>query len=173
MNSNNNDNNEDKNLFRSFVNDVTPIDTHTIEPVQNKPKARVKKQVIESLTAPSTHKIQQHESDSYFAFHVSKIERKSIKAGKTSFDATLDLHGNTVAQSKRLLVQFINDCQLQHIKHAIIVHGQGHNSEHGSVLKPAVLHWLSQQTAIDGYCPAQLRDGGQGASYILIKGSSQ
>jgi len=167
MNSNNNDNN-DNHLFRAFVNDVTPLKKQTIEPTQNKPKARVKKHVSVISNNSNNTLNKQQDSDSFFAFHISKKARKNFKAGNVYFEATLDLHGHTVAQSERLMSQFINDCRHQKIQHAIIVHGQGHNSEYKSVLKPAVLYWLSQQEAIDAYCSAQQRDGGKGASYIML-----
>jgi len=100
---------------------------------------------------------------------LSKKNRKKLKNGQYSFDATLDLHGQTVAQSERLLKEFLMDCQQHQIDSAIIVHGQGHHSSHGSVLKPAVLYWLSRQEAILAYCSAQQCDGGKGATYFLLR----
>ena len=168
--SSNNSNDEDNALFRTFVNDITPLNTQTIEHAIAKPNVHIKKQIKVVASNHMTKDVIVHNSDTFFAFHLSKKIRKNFKLGNVSFDASLDLHGHTVLQSERQLVQFINDCHHQNIKYAIIVHGQGHNSEHGSVLKPAVLYWLSQQETIDAYCPAQLRDGGKGASYILISG---
>lgn len=161
---------EENELFRTFVKDVTPINIQTIEPKVIKPKARVAKKTSDNFTASTSKKnTLSNEADSFFAFHLSKKERKSFKAGKVFFEATLDLHGQTVDQSERLLIQFINDCLQQHIVYAMIVHGQGHHSPQGAVLKPAVLYFLSKQDAIEAYCPAQTKDGGQGASYIFIK----
>ncbi len=167
MSSNDTDSDEND-LFRSFVKDITPINIQTIEPKQAKPKAKVTR-AISSNSSNNPSKLKQSiNDDTFFAFHLSKKERKAFKAGKLFFHATLDLHGQTVAQSEPLLNRFLNDCLQQNIIHAIIVHGQGHHSSHGSVLKPAVLYWLSRQDDIEAYCPAQTRDGGKGASYILI-----
>jgi len=172
MSANNNDT-DDEHLFRSFVADVTPIQTHTVAPKQTKPRALIKPQRNLNASIAHANKVSTTiAEDSFFAFHLSKKKRKEFKAGRHYFDATLDLHGRTVNQSERLLSQFINDCLHQHISHAIIVHGQGHHSEHGSVLKPAVLYWLSCQESIVAFCPAQPHDGGYGASYVLISAPS-
>lgn len=170
MNSNNDKDKDDSDLFRAFMNDVAPLKSHTVEPVQNKPQARIKKRTILKTSNSLVNNKGQHDSDSFFASHLTKKTRTNLKAGNVCFDATLDLHGQTVLQSEQLLAQFINDCQHRHIKYAIIIHGQGHNSEHGSVLKPAVLYCLFQQEMIEAYCPAQARDGGNGATYVLISG---
>ena len=168
MSANNNDT-DDEHLFRSFVVDVTPIQTHTVEPKHAKPRAIIKPQKNHNTSINIAKKtLNSIDGDSFFAFHLSKKKRKELKSGRVYFDATLDLHGHTVTQSEQLLSQFINDCLHQRINHAIIVHGQGHHSEHGSVLKPAVLYWLSNQDCIDAFCPAKPHDGGHGASYILI-----
>ncbi len=169
----NNDNTDDEHLFRSFVNDVTPLQTQTVAHNNEKPKALVKKQprLLDS-TISSPKSLANKSDDEYFAFHVNKKSRKNLKLGNLRFDATLDLHGHTVTQSERLLKQFIDDCQHQNIHCAIIVHGQGHHSQHGSILKPAVLYWLSCQEAVDAFCPAQSRDGGKGASYVLLRKNS-
>ena len=169
MTANNNDF-EDEQLFRTFVSDVTPLDTQTVAPNQQKPAAKIRKKNTQEMDATGVKKsLSLNEEDSFFAFHVSKKNRKALKSGHVHFKASLDLHGQTVAQSERLLTQFIMDCLHHHIQYAIIIHGQGHHSAHGSVLKPAVLYRLSQHSHVDGYCPAQTRDGGQGASYVLLR----
>jgi len=164
----NNDNSDDNALFKAFVNDIKPLKTHTVDLTPKKPLARVKKHINIPPPISLKNTLKSSESNEFFSFHINKKMRKNFKAGHVIFDATLDLHGHTASQSERLLAQFINDCRFQTIRYAIIVHGQGHNSAHGSILKPAVLYWLSQQDIIDAYCPAQQRDGGNGASYIML-----
>ncbi len=164
-----NTNDNDKSLFQSFVSGITPLKTHTVAPHSIKPKAKVKKKAIIAEISNPHNKASFFEADAYFAFHLNKKKRKQLKAGNIAYDVILDLHGLTIAQSEQRLSQFINDCRQQNIQCALIIYGQGHHSPHGSVLKPAVLYWLSRQTCIDAYCPAQKRDGGQGASYILFQ----
>ncbi len=156
-------------LFRSSVRDVAQIQTNTVTPYKPPTRTVVRKKNQHHLRSVTELKISNiGSSDSFFAFHISKKTQKNLKAGKLHFDATLDLHGCTTIQSEQLLLQFINDCQQQQIKISLIVHGQGHHSAQGSVLKPAVLYYLARQSAVDAFCPAQPRDGGKGASYLLI-----
>jgi len=166
----NNNNNENGNLFRSSVKDVNKIETDTVTPYKANLKVVVHKKSQYNVRSPADlRKSTNNQSDAFFSFHVSKKTQKHLKSGALNYDATLDLHGCTIAESEHLLLQFINDCQHHQIKVCLIVHGQGHHSDHGSVLKPAVHHFLAQQENIDAFCPALTRDGGKGASYVLLK----
>ena len=163
---------DDEQLFNEFVKDVKKIQPDTVQHQIAKPKAKVNKHKYnDSVHTTTQTNNSSNLTDSFFAHNLTKKQIKSIQLGQLPHDAILDLHGHTVDQAQSELVHFIKDCLHQRIQHALIIHGQGHNSAHGSVLKPNILHWLSQRSVVQAYCPAQQSDGGKGATYIMVKES--
>jgi DNA-nicking Smr family endonuclease len=81
----------------------------------------------------------------------------------------LDLHGYNQQQATTALIEFIDQALSSDFKFLIVVHGKGHRSDKDAVLKPLVQNWLSQQSMILAWCPAQPKDGGSGASYVYLK----
>ncbi len=53
----------------------------------------------------------------------------------------------------------------------LIIHGQGYRSQSEAVLKPMVQRWLSEQSLVLAWCPANPRDGAGGASYVYLRSS--
>jgi len=164
----NKNNKDDADLFRATMNDVTPMSTDTAPPQTTPLKPKVRSKVRLQPEKRVFSELNHSTSDSFFAFDVDNKTKNKLLEGHYSCDATLDLHGCNISTSERLLAEFMHDCQHQQIQAAKIIHGQGHHSKQGSVLKPAVLFWLSQQQAVRAYCSAVAKDGGLGASYILL-----
>ncbi len=98
---------------------------------------------------------------------------KNLRLGKYSIDAQLDLHKLTVEQARKLLYQFILDCQENDVRAALITHGKGEGRETPAKLKSCVACWLPQFEAVLAYHTAQRQHGGYGATYVLIKKSEK
>jgi DNA-nicking Smr family endonuclease len=85
---------------------------------------------------------------------------------------TLDLHGKTVVQAVSMLRQAISRCSENGEKELLVIHGQGHHSDHneGPVLKLAVRDLLETelQSVIRDYGTAARRDGGDGATLVRL-----
>ncbi len=105
-------------------------------------------------------------SDSCFDKGIQRKLQRKIRQGSLPIDDTLDLHGFSQKQAIAELIRFFQQSSL---KTVIVIHGKGNRSNRAAVLKPLVHHWLSQQSFVLAWCPAQPRDGGSGASYVYLR----
>jgi DNA-nicking Smr family endonuclease len=107
--------------------------------------------------------------DSYFHSGLQvKLQRK-IRQGAIRPQATLDLHGYRQHEALAQLEEFIADALQRRYRMLLIIHGQGYRSTSEAVLKPLLQSWLAQQPQVLAWCPAQLRDGAGGASYVYLR----
>jgi len=96
--------------------------------------------------------------------------QKHLRQGKIPIDDHLDLHGLSINEARKLLVEFIDFAQKQKIRCVLLIHGKGYRANSDQpVLKNKINNWLRQHPGILGFSSAQPRDGGTGAVYILIK----
>ena len=103
---------------------------------------------------------------------VQHKEMRRLKQGKfhVDDDRRIDLHGLTRDEAHQALNEFIDRCIIKGIRRACVICGKGLHSRAGkSVLGSAVRNWLEQYHKVLAYCTAQLKDGGGGALYILLK----
>jgi DNA-nicking Smr family endonuclease len=97
----------------------------------------------------------------------TKITR-SLRRGQVQIEAILDLHGQTVAEARLSLHQFLLACQQEEKSQVLIIHGKGrHNSK--PILKNKLNHWLRQTEQVLAFCSATAEDGGNGALYLRLK----
>jgi DNA-nicking Smr family endonuclease len=95
---------------------------------------------------------------------------RKLRRGHFSVGAELDLHGQTVAEARVSLTEFLHHCRDANIRTVRIVHGKGHGSRNKlPVLKNKVNHWLQQRDEVLAFCSARQVDGGTGAVYVLLK----
>ncbi len=101
-----------------------------------------------------------------------------FRRGRMAIDGVLDLHGHDQARAHGELNRFIAAAAADGKRCLLIVTGKGERQgvEKGwrgkGVLREAVPGWLN---ALDNwahvlsFCPAQPKDGGDGALYVLLK----
>lgn len=94
---------------------------------------------------------------------------KKLRQGKHPIEQTLDLHGLTVVDARHKLLEFFGECEASGVRHAIIIHGKGFRSKDKPVIKPMVNRWLRAADNVLAFHSAQLKDGGSGAVYVLLK----
>lgn len=103
---------------------------------------------------------------------VNRTQLHDLRAGKVRVEETLDLHGDTVERGIARLREFLATASRMR-RCVLVVHGKGLHSEHGAPLREAVLSELLG--ACSGYVHALASaappDGGEGATYILLRGS--
>ena len=99
-----------------------------------------------------------------------KLQRK-IRQGAIRPEDSIDLHGYHQAEALQELDEFISQAIQRRYRMILIIHGQGYRSQNEAVLKPLVQRWLSEQTQVLAWCPAQARDGAGGASYVYLRGT--
>lgn len=168
--------NSDESLFMSEMADVKPLKPDN--------KVQIKKKPVSAAQYSSddehTFAIDDVFSDTdviedcpdILSFSRSGLQHnvlKKLRQGKNPIEYDLDLHGLTVLEARRALVEFLGECETAEIRHAIIVHGKGYGSKGKPVIKPMVNRWLRETDRVLAFHSAQPKDGGNGAVYVLLK----
>jgi DNA-nicking Smr family endonuclease len=94
-----------------------------------------------------------------------------LKRGQLEIEARLDLHGMVQAEAHRALAGFVARSHAAGKRTLLVVTGKG-TREGTGVLRAAVPRWLAEPALRDrvlASAPAQPRDGGGGALYILLR----
>lgn len=172
-----NNQNDDKDLFRSLYGDIERVEHDRAPEWRQKPRARVRRH--ESTKDPSTPAIspwqtpddaQQSIDNTYQAPGVQHKVMRKLRRGQLNVEAEIDLHGMNRIMALDELQAFINACRQQGISCIHVIHGKGSQSAGGkAVLKPSVASWLRQMPMVLAYSPCLPRDGGEGALYVLLK----
>ena len=108
-------------------------------------------------------------SDTRFDSGIQKKLERKIRQGQLPIDDRIDLHGCTQKLATAALDEFLRRAITAGFKMLVIVHGKGNRSGGEAVLKLLVRHWLAQQSSVLGWCPAQPKHGGGGASYVYLR----
>ena len=81
----------------------------------------------------------------------------------------LDLHGSTSDSARALVAEFLSNAKKRGIRCVRVIHGKGHRSNNGEpVLKKKLFRWLQLRADILAYCEAAPKDGGSGATTLLL-----
>ena len=110
-----------------------------------------------------------------------RLEQKMLR-GQIKIDSTLDLHGMTQEEAKDATVKFVKMAKKNNLNIVLIITGKGiskDNKDDGyrnryarGVLNQNLPNWLKLpqiRNDINGYRYANIRHGGEGAYYILLK----
>ena len=112
-----------------------------------------------------------HISGNFAGLDRASAER--LKRGRYPIEARLDLHGMTQAEAHRALAGFVAGSRAIGRRCVLVITGHGRIS--GGILKAAVPRWLSEpdlRRHVLAITPAQQRDGGAGALYLLLRKAS-
>mgnify|MGYP001818794930 CR=1 FL=1 len=167
---------DEESLFLAEMAGVTPLKPDNKVKIQKKPKKPPRlsdgndySYAIDDVF--STAEIS-GECPDILSFSRSGLQHnvlKKLRQGKNPIEHALDLHGLTVEQAMRELLEFLGECEAASVRYAIIVHGKGYRSKDKPVIKPMVNRWLRAADNVLAFHSAQPADGGTGAVYILLK----
>jgi DNA-nicking Smr family endonuclease len=103
---------------------------------------------------------------------VSHTQVSELRAGKVRAEATLDLHGEQVAPAVARLQAFLLESRGLGRRCVLVIHGKGTHSDHGAPLREGVLHALlgSLSGLVHAFASAARADGGDGATYVVLRG---
>jgi DNA-nicking Smr family endonuclease len=110
---------------------------------------------------------------------VSSLDRsngKKLIRGKYPVDGKIDLHGMSLSQAHSVLCAFINRSYAKHDRCVVVITGKGRKSEHGGKIRAELVVWLNQpslRSKVVAVVQANIRDGGSGAFYVLLKRHQQ
>ena len=101
---------------------------------------------------------------------------RALGRGKLVPQASLDLHGMTLAAAERAVADFLDAAVTQDFRVVLIVTGKGARLEGGRVLggriRAEFIGWLNRadnRSRVRGVRPAHPRHGGGGAFYVLLR----
>ncbi|ORU89685.1 MAG: hypothetical protein A6F71_01620 [Cycloclasticus sp. symbiont of Poecilosclerida sp. M] len=166
----------DSGLFKQYVGSVKKTVTSLQTDNTQKPKPKPYKKHF-ALSASekylATHldtPIGGHESVFFARSGTQDKTIRRLKRGQFEIEACLDLHGRTQSQALNDLTQFIDQQGEFGHRVLIIIHGKGLRSKNQhAVLKNLSVALLKNHPYVLAFCSAQAKDGGQGASYVLLK----
>jgi DNA-nicking Smr family endonuclease len=107
---------------------------------------------------------------------VSLKVMRELRGGAHPVEARLDVHGRHRADALRALKSFVAGTHARGARGLLVIHGRGHGSDAGGpVLRPAIWDWLAsaaaERSGVMAYVSARPRDGGAGATMILLRRS--
>lgn len=108
---------------------------------------------------------------------VSRAQISQLRAGKVHVEETLDLHGDTVERGVQRLREFLAAASRLR-RCVLVIHGKGLHSDAPGLLaqaplREAVLEQLlgPMSGLVHAFSTAAPADGGEGATYILLRGA--
>ena len=106
---------------------------------------------------------------------VSHAQIVDLRTGKVRAEATLDLHGSLVAPAMQQLRAFLFESRKLARRCVLVVHGKGTHSERGAPLREAVLQELLGPLSgfVHALSCAAPSDGGEGATYVMLRGGGK
>jgi DNA-nicking Smr family endonuclease len=99
---------------------------------------------------------------------------RKLRNGEFPADLRVDLHGLHAPAARRAVHEAIQRTWAQGKRCVLVVHGRGSHSESEPVLKQALLGWLAEPPVgerVLAFTSARGRDGGVGATYVLLRRS--
>lgn len=143
-------------LWRAAMRDAAPLETAAAPPRPAEPPPRAR--------APLAVPPGDLATDAAPGLDRRSAER--LRRGRRAVEARLDLHGMTQDQAHRALDAFVARAQEGGKRCLLVITGKS------GVLHGAVPRWLNEapnRGRLLAFSPAQPRDGGAGALYLLLR----
>ncbi|MDR2526788.1 MAG: Smr/MutS family protein [Rickettsiales bacterium] len=105
-------------------------------------------------------------------FGIDKNLDKKLRDGNIEFDDEIDLHGMSLEEAYRIFINFINNAIHNRYRYLLIITGKGLNSKTDDTIKNNLPKWLKNpyfNDKIIKYMDANVKHGGTGAVYVLLK----
>lgn len=178
---------DEQNVFHQLMGDVTPLKQESrvnlaaADPVRERLNILARREAATAQVQKNTNDLSgdYHEPvdpNAILSFQRPGVQNgvfRSLRLGKYSIDARLDLHLHTVEAARSAVFSFVRDCMEHDVRCALITHGKGEGRKQPAVLKSCISHWLPQLEAVLAFHSAQKQHGGSGATYIMLRKSER
>lgn len=158
---------DDTDIWQRLVQGLKPLTKKSYMPYS--PPAKV---VIKHAHTTPTDNIAVPQKGHSAWHNLHRREQKRVGRGTEAPQATLDLHGLTLAVAHTQLQQFVySSCAAQH-RLVLVITGKGKISEGGGALRRALPLWLhdaSLSPFVIGFRAAHGKHGGDGAYYVVLR----
>ena len=167
----------DDDLFHRAMKDARPLRgrrSAAPTPAQPTPKPAAP---VARATTPAPPSSPLPDLDPRAATGLDRAAEESLRRGKLSPDASIDLHGHTLAEAERALARVLERAQASGARVALVVTGKparqdDSNRPLGGRIHAEFPHWLNRpenRGRVIGVRPANPRHGGGGAFYVLLR----
>jgi DNA mismatch repair protein MutS2 len=107
-------------------------------------------------------------SEKDLEFIEKKQESKSISSGRITLESSakveLDLRGKRFDEAMELLDKYVDDCLMNHLEFAYIIHGYGTGA-----LRKGVLDYLKKNKTVKSFRPGGASEGGSGVTVMYLR----
>lgn len=119
---------------------------------------------------------------------VERGAERKVRRGRVEIDARIDLHGETAARARQMLLAFLSRAAMKGHQTVLVITGKGAAARAEDTRRfepwqpdapslPGVLRrslplWLAEPefaVLVSGYAPAHARHGGSGAWYVMLR----
>lgn len=169
---------EGEELFAAALKDVKPLKGRMRAKAEAAPPPPQPKKKIEPRAAPRKPIAPLPELKPETRAHPDRATAEKMRRGQMAVEATLDLHGMTLARAEPALNAFLAQAQAQGLRMVLVVTGKGTrvDRETGGIAEGAIRrefpHWLNAEKnrgRLVAFRSAHVRHGGGGAFYVLLK----
>jgi DNA-nicking Smr family endonuclease len=106
------------------------------------------------------------------AVGVDRAWLRRLRAGDVRVEARVDLHGLNARTAHVAVRRALERAHADGQRCVLVVHGRGLHSPEGPVLRAFLLRWLTESrvaSIVMAFACARPRDGGEGATYVLLR----
>jgi len=174
---------DERELFRAAMRGVRPLSTPKRAQPANRPppprarQSRAERSAVlrESLAPPDADlDIQPGDSMQYRGAGVPEGVLRRLRRGDYRIEAEIDLHGLRLEEARLRLREFLLAALARGLQCLRIVHGKGLRSgQRGPVIRSAVHGLLSRAPQVLAFTSAAMRDGGTGATLVLLRAGAR
>jgi DNA-nicking Smr family endonuclease len=103
---------------------------------------------------------------------IQSSQLRRLRGGKIAVERRVDLHGLRAAEARSELVAELCAALDRRERCVLVVHGKGLRSKETPVLRRSLPEWLADprlEGRVLAFAPAQPADGGNGATYVLLR----
>jgi len=153
--------------FADHIDDVEPLAS------RHKYRAPPRETPQQQAAQPARFELPDPEDPAVgIASGIRSSQLRRLRAGDVRPERRVDLHGLRAEAARRLLLEELERALDLGERCVLVVHGKGLHSPGEPVLRNALPKWLGDPRLGGGvlaFVPAQPRDGGRGASYVLLR----
>lgn len=163
---------QDRDLFRDAIGPVTPLRDDRVTLRRPRPEAARDEPAGDAVPARARRAAPPVSivDGEFVRGGVQLRQMQRLRRGQLRPEAVIDLHGMTLERAHHELLRFVD-----HARHAgqrclLVIHGRGLGPGEGrGVIRASVPAWLGEDADVLACCLAIQRDGGSGASYVLLR----
>ena len=124
-------------------------------------------------TEPATFEIEQTgERVEGRAPGIDRAHLRRLRSGGVRVESRVDLHGLRATDARKAVRAALTRAAEEGQRCVLVIHGRGHRSPSGPVLRDALPGWLAEPplgARVMAFASAAPADGGSGATYVLLR----